>query len=214
MLPVGLLANFGRRLLEEDLFISGIGGQGIQLVGKALALAAISEGLYVMLTGEYGGHMRGGSSVGSVVFGKSPLKSLPNLPSAAAVIALSDQFFENVGGRLRPASLVLAEETIADKLPQLENPKLVTVPAIALATEAGSRMAAGMAMAGAYAALTGVVTVDSVVAAMKELVPAYRRQHVETNERAIRAGAAAVPPLAYPVSFDEAGAEPVQGIVA
>ena len=196
--------------MESDLFISGIGGQGVQLVGKTLALAAINEGRHVMLTGEYGGHMRGGSTISTVVIGAEPIKSLPNLPSAGAAIALSHQFFENVATRLRPGSLVLAEETIAANLPQMADPRVTTVPAIAIATQAGNRMAAGMVMAGAYAALTGIVSPDSLVVAMKEQVPAYRRQHIETNERAIRAGAEAVPGLAFPVVLDMADGDRVE----
>ena len=54
-------------------------------------------------------------------------------------------------------------------------------------------MAAGFVLLGAYAAVTGVVGADSLVDAMKELVPPYRTQHVAANEAAIRAGAEAVP---------------------
>ncbi|MBB6468554.1 2-oxoacid:acceptor oxidoreductase family protein [Aminobacter carboxidus] len=188
--------------MELDLFISGIGGQGIQLVGKSLALAAIRDGRHVMLAGEYGGHMRGGSSVGTVVIGARPLKALPILPHAGSAIAMSHLFWARVGSRLRPGSLVLAEATIAADLPCMDKHILVTLPATAIATEQGSRMAAGMVMLGAYAALTGAVKIDSAVAAMAEQIPAYRRQHIDANERAIRAGAAAVTPLTYKVDFD------------
>lgn len=188
--------------MELDLFISGIGGQGIQLVGKSLALAAIRDGRHVMLAGEYGGHMRGGSSVGTVVIGARPLKALPILPHAGSAIAMSHLFWDRVGSRLRPGSLVLAEESIADDLPEMHRHRLVKLPATAIATEQGSRMAAGMVMLGAFAALTGAVRIDSAVAAMAEQIPSYRRQHIEANERAIRAGAAAVTPLTYAIDFD------------
>lgn len=187
--------------MDEQLFISGIGGQGVQLVGKTLALAAIQEGRHVMLTGDYGGQMRGGSSVGTVVIGSEPIRSLPVLPNAGAAIVLSHLFFEAIGSRLRPGSLVVAEETIAEKLPGMGDHRLEVVAGGSIAAQAGSRMALGMAMAGAYAALTGLVSVDSVVHAMKKQVPAYRSQHLETNERAIRAGAAAVKALAYPAAL-------------
>jgi 2-oxoglutarate ferredoxin oxidoreductase subunit gamma len=59
-------------------------------------------------------------------------------------------------------------------------------------------MSAGFVLLGAFAALTGLVAVESVVGAMRELVPPYRTQHVAANERAIAAGAAAVPALAEP----------------
>ena len=192
----------GRGYLELDLFISGIGGQGIQLIGKSLALAAIKDSRHVMLAGEYGGHMRGGSSIGTVVIGAKPLKALPILPHAGSAIAMSHLFWERVGSRLRPGSFVLAEETIAADLPDMEKHRLVKLPATAIATELGSRMAAGMVMLGAFAALTGAVKIDSAVAAMAEQIPSYRRQHIEANERAIRAGAASVTPMVIAVDLD------------
>jgi Pyruvate/2-oxoacid:ferredoxin oxidoreductase gamma subunit len=177
--------------LDFDLFISGIGGQGVQLVGKVLALAAISEGRHVMLMGDYGGHMRGGSSVGSLVIGPERLIALPVLPSAGAAIVLSNQYFDHIADRLRPGSLLVAEATIAGELPEIRRHRLVGIDGLAIATEAGNRMAAGMAMLGAFAAVTGLVSTESLVAAAEQQVPVYRRQHIVVNERAIRAGAVA-----------------------
>jgi 2-oxoglutarate ferredoxin oxidoreductase subunit gamma len=66
------------------------------------------------------------------------------------------------------------------------------------AAELGNPMSAGFVLLGAFVALTGLVSVDSTVAAMRELVPAYRTQHLEANERAIRTGADLLPALAAP----------------
>ena len=52
-------------------------------------------------------------------------------------------------------------------------------------------MAAGFVMLAGLATLTGIVAIDSLVAAMKQLVPSYRRQHIETNDRALRLAAEA-----------------------
>ena len=55
-----------------------------------------------------------------------------------------------------------------------------------------------MVMVGAYAAITGLVALDAAIAGMRESIPPYRRQHVEGNEQAIRAGWEAVDHLAAP----------------
>ena len=39
------------RVTEREVFLTGIGGQGVQLAGKILALAATSEGRNVMSLG-------------------------------------------------------------------------------------------------------------------------------------------------------------------
>ena len=62
----------------------------------------------------------------------------------------------------------------------------------------GSPMSAGFVMLGAFASITGLVRVDSAVDAMRQLVPAYRSQHIAANERAIRAGADSAPASGCP----------------
>lgn len=173
--------------VELELFVSGIGGQGVQLIGKTIALAALREGRHVMLAGEYGGHMRGGSSVVTVVIGPEPVRALPTLPEAGMAIAMSHSFWEKVGPRLRPGSLILAEETIAAQLPD-EGHTILRVPAIALGTQAGNRLASSMAMMGVFSELTGAVGIPALEAAMEEQLPPYRRQHAGTNATAIRLG--------------------------
>ena len=118
------------------MFISGIGGQGIQLMGKVLALSAIAEDLFVQLTGEYGGAMRGGSTVASVVIGVERLRALPVVPEGGAALLMHDKFVdEAVLPKLRPGSLIVAEASIVDLLPDFGGHRLIAVPAKQIALE-------------------------------------------------------------------------------
>ena len=38
-----------------------------------------------------------------------------------------------------------------------------------------------MVMAGAYAAIAGVVSLEGLIAGMRESIPSYRTQHIEAN---------------------------------
>ena len=60
-----------------------------------------------------------------------------------------------------------------------------------------------MVIVGAYAAVTGLVGLDALVAGMRESVPAYRRQHLERNEAALRVGADALGPVTRPAWAQE-----------
>jgi Pyruvate/2-oxoacid:ferredoxin oxidoreductase gamma subunit len=66
--------------------------------------------------------------------------------------------------------------------------RVFEIPATDLAAGLGLPMAASMVMAGAYAGVTGLVELDSVIAGMRESLPPYRQQHAAGNERAIRVG--------------------------
>jgi Pyruvate/2-oxoacid:ferredoxin oxidoreductase gamma subunit len=69
---------------------------------------------------------------------------------------------------------------------------VVDVAAADLAVEAGHVMAVSMVMLGALCTLTSLVGPDELRAAVRVCVPPYRQQHLELNDRALRAGAAAV----------------------
>lgn len=189
----------GEATLELELFLAGIGGQGIQLVGKVLAMAATAERRHALLYGEYGGEMRGGNSVMNVVVGASRLRALPVVTSASHAIVMHMKFWDEVAPRLRADAVIATDSSLADKIPG--GRRVIAVPANELAVQAGNPMSAGLALLGAFNAATGLVATDSLVAAMKEIVPSYRRQHVETNEKAIRLGAGAVAPLSARVDL-------------
>jgi 2-oxoglutarate ferredoxin oxidoreductase subunit gamma len=192
--------------MEFAFFVSGVGGQGVQLMCKVMALAATAENRYAMLSSDYGGQMRGGSSLGTVVVGNSRLRALPVVPKANSAIALHHLYWELTAPKLRPNSLIVVESSMADELKHKDGHRVITVPAIKLAVEIGNPMSMGLIMLGAYNAITGLVSLDSLVTAMKELVPSYRRQHIETNERALRIGAENAPVGAAKVNLDEVAA--------
>ncbi|MGE0383334.1 MAG: 2-oxoacid:acceptor oxidoreductase family protein [Gammaproteobacteria bacterium] len=196
--------------MEFELFISGIGGQGVQLVGKVLALAATAQGRYAQLTGEYGGSMRGGSTVATVVIGDGRLHALPVVPEAGAAIALHRMYWEPVERKLRPGSLVVFDPGPAADLPGGQRHRLIPIAAAEIAAGLGSPQSAGLVMLGAFNAITGLVGIEPLVQAMQSALPPYRRALIESNERALREGDRVAPRLAAAVAIgmpaDDAGA--------
>jgi len=96
-----------------------------------------------------------------------------------------------------PEAIVILNSSLFEE--PVDLPHVFAVPFTQVATEElGNPMAVSMVATGAYVALTGLVELDSAVAAMEESLPAYRRQHAEGNTRALRAGAQLVEPLAAP----------------
>ena len=174
--------------MEREVVVGGIGGQGIQLLAKTLALAATREGRYAMLSADYGGEMRGGPSKASVVVGDAPLRALPVLPSAWSAILAHHRFSESIVERIRPGGPVV----VNSKLVESVRDDLVAYPidAGAIAAEVATAQAIGFVLLGAYNQITRMVSSDALEAAMEELLPPYRKQHAPANVRALRAGAA------------------------
>ncbi len=173
--------------MERELLMTGIGGQGVQLGALVLATAATAEARDVMYFGIYGGMMRGGNTDSTVVIGDSPITTPPVVAHAWSAIAMHDEFWAPLEPRLRPDGVVLVNDSTFTH--QVEAPVTVhRVRATEIAAEVGNPLGGAMTMIGAYAALTEIVALDSLVDAMRSTIPSYRRQHIEANERALTAG--------------------------
>jgi len=184
--------------MQTEVMLTGIGGQGIQLCAKTLAIGATDEGRQAMLSAHYGGEMRGGQTEASVVVGDGPLRALPILPSTWSAFVMHPKYWEPVRARLRPDGVVVANGTLVDDDLAADGRRVVAVAASDIAAELQAPMSAGLVLLGAYSAVTGLVGLEALVAAMKRLVPPYRTQHIVANEAALRAGFDAAPALAAP----------------
>jgi 2-oxoacid:acceptor oxidoreductase gamma subunit (pyruvate/2-ketoisovalerate family) len=182
--------------MEREIVLTGVGGQGVQLAAQVLARAAVLEGRHVMLLGTYGGTMRGGNTDSTLVVADAPIEAPPIVSRVWSAIVLHHQFWEPARAKLRAGAVVVVNHPVFAAPLDRERLRVFEVPAAAIAKELGSPMVAAMVMIGAHARITGLVGIESLVAAMRESVPPYRRQHVETNEKALRAGFAHAQPAA------------------
>ena len=173
--------------MEREILFTGVGGQGVQLAAQVLARAAVLEGRDVMLLGTYGGTMRGGSTDATLVVADSPISTPPIVSRAWALLAMHHQFFAPLRGKLRAGSLVVVNSSVFQATLD-PGWQVFEVPAGSRATELGSPVVGAMVLIGAFARITGLVAPASLEEAMRACVPSYRRQHIETNERALRAG--------------------------
>lgn len=185
-------------MTEREVLFTGVGGQGVQIVSKALAMAALTEGHHVLLLPRYGGGMRGGMTNAALTIGDGELRALPVITTAWSAFVMDPAFWETVRPNLAPGAVVVVNSSVFELTVEVPSARVFGVPAKETAVAMGSPQSAGFVMLGAFVALTGLVGVESAVNAMKELVPPYRTQHVAANEAAIRAGAGLVPALAAP----------------
>ena len=182
--------------MERELLITGIGGQGVQLSAQVLARAGALEGRAVMYLGLYGGMMRGGNTDSTVVIGDGPIEAPPVVSRSWSAIAMHDEFWAPLEPKLRPDALVLVND--ATFTTEITAPAtVIRVPATNVATDIGNPLGGAMVMLGAYAGTTGIVELTSLIEAMRESIPPYRTQHIEANEKALRAGWDLLPASAH-----------------
>jgi 2-oxoglutarate ferredoxin oxidoreductase subunit gamma len=176
---------------RRDVIFTGIGGQGVQLCSKVLANAAVAAGRHVMLSSYFGGEMRGGRTEATVITRDAPVVDLPPIvPRLEAIIVLHPAFLADALPRLVDAPLIVADAWTWDDPSDPPPPaRVVPVPAREIAADLGAPVAAGFALVGAFAALTGVADDDALASATRQLVPPHRAAALEANLAALAAGA-------------------------
>ncbi len=173
---------------RRDVIITGIGGQGIQLCAKVLALAAAADDRHVMLSSYFGGEMRGGRTEATVVIRDDPIVGLPPIvPRLEAAVVLHPAFLADALPRLSDDPLVVTDAWAWTEA--YAAGRVVRVPARELAAELGAPVAAGLVLVGAFAAITGSATPASLASAVSELVPAHRTAALRADLDALAAGA-------------------------
>jgi 2-oxoglutarate ferredoxin oxidoreductase subunit gamma len=191
--------------MQLEILFTGIGGQGVQLASKTLALAAVSEGCQVSLTSHPGGGMRGGRTDAEVVVSDHHLTVPPIIPSAGSAFVMHPKFWPPNRARLRPEAFVLANSSlVADS--DLAGLTSYLVPASQIAMDLGNPLTASFVLLGAFCAVTGVIGVEPVIEAMAAQLPARRAQHRQANEAAIRAGHEHFPAAVRQAGYERAPA--------
>jgi 2-oxoacid:acceptor oxidoreductase gamma subunit (pyruvate/2-ketoisovalerate family) len=190
--------------MERELLMTGIGGQGVQLAAQVVARAALTEGREVQLFGSYGGMMRGGATESTVVVADRPIEAPPTVETAWSVVFMHHEHADHARQCLAPGSVAFVNTSVVPVGSATGGHTVVEVPASDLALEVGHVMTASMVMIGAYAAVTGMVRLSSLVRASEASLPSYRSQHVALNDRALRAGFDAVEEGLWPAWPDRA----------
>jgi Pyruvate/2-oxoacid:ferredoxin oxidoreductase gamma subunit len=187
--------------MERAVVVTGLGGQGVQLLARVLAHAAMREGRRVMAFGMFKGTIRGGSSESTVVVADDEIVAPPIVPSVWGIVALHGEGLPKLAAKVEPGGVLLRNASLVPE-PPWPRVHAIALPVTALAEAMGQVMGAGMIALGGFAAATGLVGLASLEAALGEVLPPHRRQLVDTNRRCLARGADAV------AALGEAGAVP------
>ena len=157
--------------------IHGRGGQGAVTAAEVLSIAAFDEGKYSQAFPTFGSERRGAPVVSSCRIDESPIRSHETIDRPDALIILDPtllsqvKVFEGIG----PDSYILINTThsldelgLVELASGLHPGRVVSVPATDLAREHLGRPLPNAALLGGFAALTGVVSVASILCAIHQ----------------------------------------------
>ena len=178
--------------MQSEVIMAGFGGQGILLIGKMLAYAGMHEGKEVSWLPSYGPEMRGGTCNCTVVVSDRPVGS-PVIRSPRAVVAMNLPSLEKFESDIRPGGLLLINSSLIERDSSRDDITVIKVPANEIATDLGNPRGANMVALGAYIGATDAVSMDEVVAVIREAFaakPAVIDVNIEALQKGYELGAA------------------------
>ena len=177
--------------MKTEIRIGGFGGQGVILAGIILGKAAsIFDKNEAVQTQSYGPEARGGASKCEVVIGDSEI-DYPKVQSPDILVAMSNEALIKYIVDLKDEGTLIVDpdttdiEDVRDFIDQ-HNIKVFKAPATKTANdEIGLKIVANIVMVGAITKITGVISENAAVEAIKDSVPAGTE---EKNIGAFNAG--------------------------
>jgi 2-oxoglutarate ferredoxin oxidoreductase subunit gamma len=175
-------------MMQEEIIISGFGGQGTLFAGQLLAHAAMAQGFHVTWIPSYGPEMRGGKARCTVIVSDEEIGSpLVRRPSMAIVLNIpSMDAFEPA---IKPGGVLVVNSSLIARQSERDDLRAVYVPATDVATELGNVRLANVVCLGALVRATGVVPLEAVSQALDDHMPERHRALLELNQEALRKGA-------------------------
>jgi 2-oxoglutarate ferredoxin oxidoreductase subunit gamma len=177
--------------MQQEIIISGFGGQGTLFAGQLLAYAAMDSGRQVTWIPSYGPEMRGGKARCTVIVSDEEIGSpLVRRPSAAVVLNIpSMEAFEPA---VKPGGVLIVNSSLIPQRSERGDIRAIYAPATDMAIELGNARLANVICLAALVEATGVVTLDAVRRALSDHLPERHRKLLGLNNEAMNMGVALV----------------------
>jgi 2-oxoglutarate ferredoxin oxidoreductase subunit gamma len=174
--------------MQEEIIISGFGGQGTLFAGQLLAHAVMDQGFHVTWIPSYGPEMRGGKARCTVIVSDQEIGSpLVRQPSMAIVLNIpSMDAFEPA---VKPGGVLIVNSSLVTRRSERDDIHAFYIPASDAATELGNIRLANVICLGALVQVTSIVPLEAVSQALNNHLPERHRDLLDLNKAALRKGA-------------------------
>ncbi|MFA4988641.1 MAG: 2-oxoacid:acceptor oxidoreductase family protein [Candidatus Omnitrophota bacterium] len=170
----------------ERVIIAGSGGQGVMLLGKVLAEAAMRQGWQVSWFPAYGPEVRGGTSYCMVVISDRQIGS-PYIDNADTVIVLNNPSLEKFKGKVGNKGMLIANSSLAGNF-TASGVKLLSFPFTDIAMKIGNIKVTNMVVLGCYLAAKKIVDRGKVLKVFDAMAPSGKKEILAANRMALQEG--------------------------
>lgn len=172
--------------MTERIIIAGAGGQGIMLLGRILAEAAMRENKFVTRLASYGAEVRGGTAYCMVVIDDEEIGS-PYIDKADTLIIMNRPSMERFESRIRNKGLLIINCSLAN--PEIDR-KVNTLkyPFSDIAIKLGNIRVSNMVALGCYLVQKRIVDPKTIFRIIEEITLEDKKGLIEINKQALIEG--------------------------
>ena len=173
--------------MKLEIIISGFGGQGVLSMGKILAYAGLMEGKEVTWMPAYGPEQRGGTANVTVIVSDEPISS-PILSRYDTAIVLNQPSLDKFLPKVKPGGSIIYDSFgILDK-PSRTDVDVFHINAMETAAELKMMKCFNMFVLGGLLKVHPIVSLESVMKALRKTLPERHHDLLPVNEQAIIKG--------------------------
>jgi 2-oxoglutarate ferredoxin oxidoreductase subunit gamma len=173
--------------MTHDILFAGFGGQGVLSMGMTLAYAGMVEGKEVSWMPSYGPEMRGGTANCIVILSDHQISS-PILSKFDSVVALNQPSLDKFEKAVKPGGLLIYDSTNIIRQPIRTDITVPAVPASQAAVEMKNTKVMNMIVLGAFLELRPLVPLESVLEALRHVLPERHHHLIPLNQQALERG--------------------------
>ena len=173
--------------MQNEIIVSGFGGQGVLFGGQLLAYTAMDHGLHVTWIPSYGPEMRGGTANCTVIIADEEIGS-PMVKRPGAVIAMNLPSMVKYENLIKPGGVMIVNASMVDRPATREDIQIVSLPGNDLAEQIGNVKSLNMIMVGALIAALPVFPLEAVIESMAAHTPDRNKRFLTANGIALRTG--------------------------
>jgi 2-oxoglutarate ferredoxin oxidoreductase subunit gamma len=180
---------FRKNQMTEKIIIAGAGGQGIMLMGRVLAEAAMREDKYVTWLPSYGAEVRGGTAHCMVVVSDAEIGS-PYIQEADTLIVMNAPSLKKFNHRIKNKGLFIINSSLASSDAGIDKSiHILKYPFTDIAIKLGNIKVANTVALGCFIAQKNIIDLKSVSRVIQEIVPEDKKGLIEINQKALLEGA-------------------------
>ncbi len=173
--------------MKEEIVIAGFGGQGVLSMGKILAYSGLMEDKEVTWMPSYGPEQRGGTANVTVILSDTRISS-PVLNTYDVAVVLNQQSLDKFADKVKPGGVLIYDNYGIHTPSTRTDIRIYKIEAMEATFELKNAKAFNMIVLGALLKVKPMVSVESVLKALKKTLPERHHHLIPMNEEALRIG--------------------------